>query len=253
MFQNEITILYNVQHPGIVKLFALFDEVEHLYIVTEKMATDMLEMILNKNPARLSERVSKFIIYQILIALNKLHDRKIAHCDLKPENILLTQNVEFPQVKLCDFGYAKIIGENSFRRSMVGTPAYSPPELKQKRLYNNSIDMWSMGVIIYVSLSGTFPFEEDRDIYEQILNSNFMFPPEIWDSVSRDAIGLITSFLQVKIDRRMSVDKALQHKWFSEDNQLYFDLAELENRVQQKWLTTTEQEKKWLNQNPIHL
>jgi serine/threonine protein kinase len=54
-----------------------------------------------------------------------LHSNNIAHCDLKPENILLTENVEFPQVKICDFGYAKIIGENSFRRSMVGTPAYS--------------------------------------------------------------------------------------------------------------------------------
>jgi serine/threonine protein kinase len=67
---------------------------------------------------------------------------------------------------------------------MVGTPAYSPPELKQKRLYNNSIDMWSMGVIVYVSLSGTFPFEEDRDIYEQIINSNFMFPADPWESIS---------------------------------------------------------------------
>lgn len=85
----------------------------------------MLEMILNKQPARLLERVAKFIIYQILIALSKLHERNIAHCDLKPENILLTENVPFPQVKICDFGYAKIIGENSFRRSMVGTPAYS--------------------------------------------------------------------------------------------------------------------------------
>ncbi len=54
-----------------------------------------------------------------------MHSNNIAHCDLKPENILLTENVEFPQVKICDFGYAKIIGENSFRRSMVGTPAYS--------------------------------------------------------------------------------------------------------------------------------
>ena len=89
------------------------------------MATDMLEMILNRQPARLTERIAKFTIYQILVALQKLHESKIAHCDLKPENILLTENIDFPQVKICDFGYAKIIGENSFRRSMVGTPAYS--------------------------------------------------------------------------------------------------------------------------------
>jgi serine/threonine protein kinase len=58
------------------------------------------------------------------------------------------------------------------------------PELKQKRVYNNSIDMWSMGVIIYVSLSGTFPFEEDKDIYEQIMDSNFMFPNEYWKNIT---------------------------------------------------------------------
>ena len=87
-----------------------------MYIVTERLATDMLEMILNGKPPRLSERVSKFIAYQvkvlnfqkviinyyfflkIMIALDLLHNRHIAHCDLKPENILLTENVEFPHV-----------------------------------------------------------------------------------------------------------------------------------------------------------
>ena len=140
----------------------------------------MLEMILSRDPSLLTERVSKFITYQvnkvsekvdlfwtvylkfllfkILIALNKLHSNNIAHCklafeikilnyknvlfllifvyykkgDLKPENILLTENVDFPQVKICDFGYAKIIGENSFRKSMVGTPAYSRKNKKSK-------------------------------------------------------------------------------------------------------------------------
>jgi len=206
----------------------------------------MLEMILSKSPARLSERHAKFIIYQILIALMKLHNRNIAHCDLKPENILLVSNSEFPHVKICDFGYAKIIGENSFRRSMVGTPAYSPPELKNpKRCYNNSIDMWSMGVIIYVSLSGTFPFEENRDINEQIMNSNFMFPDDPWELISKDAIDLINSFLQVKLDRRMSSSKALNHNWFNEDEQLYHDLLSLESRANLKWLTTDEQHTKW--------
>jgi serine/threonine protein kinase len=70
------------------------------------------------------------------------------------------------------------------------------PEIKQKRVYNNLIDMWSMGVIVYVSLSGTFPFEEDRDIYEQIMNSDLMYPPEPWNSISQDgySISYVTLF-----------------------------------------------------------
>lgn len=129
------------------------------------------------------------------------------HCDLKPENVLLSSNAEFPQVKLCDFGFARIIGEKSFRRSVVGTPAYlgntitlvldqplivffSAPEVLRNKGYNRSLDMWSVGVIVYVSLSGTFPFNEDEDINEQIQNAAFMYPPNPWKEISSDGKNL---------------------------------------------------------------
>lgn len=64
------------------------------------------------------------MFFQILIALKHLHGQNVVHCDLKPENVLLSESTDFPQVKLCDFGFARIIGEKSFRRSVVGTPAY---------------------------------------------------------------------------------------------------------------------------------
>ncbi len=88
------------------------------------------------------------------------------------------------QVKLCDFGFARIIGEKSFRRSVVGTPAYLAPEVLRNKGYNRSLDMWSVGVIVYVSLSGTFPFNEDEDIHDQIHNAAFMYPPNPWKTVS---------------------------------------------------------------------
>lgn len=144
---------------------------------------------------------------QILIALKHLHSKNIVHCDLKPENVLLSSNAEFPQVKLCDFGFARIIGEKSFRRSVVGTPAYlgntitlvldqplivffSAPEVLRNKGYNRSLDMWSVGVIVYVSLSGTFPFNEDEDINEQIQNAAFMYPPNPWKEISSDGKNL---------------------------------------------------------------
>lgn len=88
------------------------------------------------------------------------------------------------QVKLCDFGFARIIGEKSFRRSVVGTPAYLAPEVISSNGYNRSLDMWSVGVIMYVSLSGTFPFNEDEDIRQQITNASFMYPRQTWASIS---------------------------------------------------------------------
>ncbi len=90
------------------------------------------------------------------------------------------------QVKLCDFGFARIIGEKSFRRSVVGTPAYLAPEVLRSKGYNRSLDMWSVGVIIYVSLSGTFPFNEDEDINDQIQNAAFMYPSTPWKEISAE-------------------------------------------------------------------
>ncbi|MEQ2250250.1 Serine/threonine-protein kinase D1, partial [Ilyodon furcidens] len=124
----------------------------------------------------------------ILVALRNLHFKNIVHCDLKPENVLLASADSFPQVKLCDFGFARIIGEKSFRRSVVGTPAYLAPEVLRNKGYNRSLDMWSVGVIIYVSLSGTFPFNEDEDINDQIQNAAFMYPPHPWKKISQEGM-----------------------------------------------------------------
>ena len=92
-------------------------------------------------------------------------------------------------MKLCDFGFARIIGEKSFRRSVVGTPAYLAPEVLRSKGYNRSLDMWSVGVIVYVSLSGTFPFNEDEDINDQIQNAAFMYPPTPWKDISAEGKG----------------------------------------------------------------
>jgi serine/threonine protein kinase len=94
------------------------------------------------------------------------------------------QRLLSPQVKLCDFGFARIIGEKSFRRSVVGTPAYLAPEVISSHGYNRSLDMWAVGVVLYVSLSGTFPFNEDEDIRQQITNAAFMYPRLPWSNIS---------------------------------------------------------------------
>uniref|UniRef100_A0A672SYR0 protein kinase C n=1 Tax=Sinocyclocheilus grahami TaxID=75366 RepID=A0A672SYR0_SINGR len=160
-----------------------------------------------------SQLRNEVAILQILAALRHLHFKNIVHCDLKPENVLLASADPFPQVKLCDFGFARIIGEKSFRRSVVGTPAYLAPEVLLNQGYNRSLDMWSVGVIMYVSLSGTFPFNEDEDINDQIHNAAFMYPPNPWKQISPEAIDLINNLLQVKMRKRYSVDKSLSHTY----------------------------------------
>ncbi|XP_039597234.1 serine/threonine-protein kinase D1 isoform X2 [Polypterus senegalus] len=242
--RNEVAILQNLHHPGVVNLECMFETPERVFVVMEKLHGDMLEMILSSEKGRLPERITKFLITQILVALRHLHFKNIVHCDLKPENVLLASADPFPQVKLCDFGFARIIGEKSFRRSVVGTPAYLAPEVLRNKGYNRSLDMWSVGVIIYVSLSGTFPFNEDEDIHDQIQNAAFMYPPNPWKEISQEAIDLINNLLQVKMRKRYSVDKSLSHPWL-QDYQTWLDLRELECKMGERYITHESDDSRW--------
>ncbi|XP_072464174.1 serine/threonine-protein kinase D2 isoform X1 [Notamacropus eugenii] len=242
--RNEVAILQSLRHPGIVNLECMFETPEKVFVVMEKLHGDMLEMILSSEKGRLPERLTKFLITQILVALRHLHFKNIVHCDLKPENVLLASADPFPQVKLCDFGFARIIGEKSFRRSVVGTPAYLAPEVLLNQGYNRSLDMWSVGVIMYVSLSGTFPFNEDEDINDQIQNAAFMYPASPWSHISAGAIDLINNLLQVKMRKRYSVDKSLSHCWL-QDYQTWLDLRELEGKMGERHITHESDDARW--------
>ncbi|XP_077467360.1 serine/threonine-protein kinase D2 [Stigmatopora argus] len=242
--RNEVAILQSLRHLGIVNLECMFETPEKVFVVMEKLHGDMLEMILSSEKGRLPERLTKFLITQILAALRHLHFKNIVHCDLKPENVLLASADPFPQVKLCDFGFARIIGEKSFRRSVVGTPAYLAPEVLLNQGYNRSLDMWSVGVIMYVSLSGTFPFNEDEDINDQIHNAAFMYPSNPWKQISCDAIDLINNLLQVKMRKRYSVDKSLSHTYL-QDYQTWLDLRELETKLGERYITHESDDGRW--------
>ncbi|XP_076318715.1 serine/threonine-protein kinase D1-like isoform X2 [Tachypleus tridentatus] len=242
--KNEVIILQNINHPGVVTMEKMLETPGRIFVIMEKLKGDMLEMILSSEKRRLSERITKFLVYQILMALKHLHFKNIVHCDLKPENVLLSSGSDFPQVKLCDFGFARIIGEKSFRRSLVGTPAYLAPEVVRNKGYNRSLDMWSVGVIIYVSLSGTFPFNEEEDIHDQIQNATFMYPPNPWKEISLSAVDLIQNLLQVKTRKRYTVDKSLCHPWL-QDYQLWCDLHELEAQVGSRYLTHESDDARW--------
>ncbi|CAJ0592017.1 unnamed protein product [Cylicocyclus nassatus] len=244
LLRAEVHILQKVRHPGVVDFLQMLETPDRIFVVMEKLKGDMLEMILSSEKGRLSERITQFLVAQILIALRYLHNQNIVHCDLKPENILLTSNSDFPQVKLCDFGFARIIGEKSFRRSVVGTPAYLAPEVLCNKGFNRSLDMWSVGVIVYVSLSGTFPFNEDEDIVDQIQNAEFMYPPNLWKEIGNNAIEFINGLLQVKMSKRFTVSKALAHIWM-QGYDLWSDLRCLEKAVGERFLTHESDDARW--------
>ena len=100
----------------------------------------------------------------------------------------------------------------------------------KKRGFNRSLDMWSTGVIIYVALSGQFPFNEDVDIEDQIKNAQFMYPNRPWKSISKEAVNCIQNLLVVEHEARYTVDDALQDLWVS-DQQCKNDILRLEEEA----------------------
>ena len=124
--KNEVSILQNLHYPGVVNLERMFDTPERIFVVMEKLRGDMLEMILSSEQGRLSERITKFLVTQILVALKHLHSKNIVHCDLKPENVRLSSDSDFPQVGLHGWTCRWPTGSRS-RTPLSCTPTPDPP------------------------------------------------------------------------------------------------------------------------------
>lgn len=168
---------------------------------------------------RLTEPEARSVFLQLLGAIKYLHDRNITHRDLKPENIMMCDPQGW-KIKVTDFGLAKLVGENRFLSTLCGTPNYVAPEVlhpvAKERAYGKAVDMWSLGVILYIMLCGFPPFSEELappSMKEQILGAYFDFPSPAWDSVSSAGIDLVEWCLTKEPHRRITVDQALDHHW----------------------------------------
>ena len=143
------------------------------------------------------------------------------HRDIKPENILLTD--KDLHVKLADFGLAKIIGEESFTTTLCGTPSYVAPEIledSRHRRYTRAVDVWSLGVVLYICLCGFPPFSDELyskenpyTLTQQIKSGRFDYPSPYWDSVGDPALDLIDRMLTVDVEKRYTIDDCLEHPW----------------------------------------
>ena len=154
---------------------------------------------------------------QVLSCINYCHKANIVHRDLKPENILLEQNKEFDQIKIIDFGTSLVFDPNRNLDEKLGTPYYIAPEVLNKN-YNNKCDIWSAGVITYILLSGSPPFngQSDQDIMKKVREGTFSFDDRIWQTISENAKLFIRALLTYNPEDRPSAEAALQHAWITE-------------------------------------
>lgn len=212
---NEIQIVKELDHPNIVKMYEEYEDHKYLYIVTEIIEGGELfdELIRRK---KFTEKDCGCIIRQLLEALTYCHAKNIVHKDLKPENILLEKKKDIKTIKLIDFGTAQRFSKDKKMTNIIGTPYYVAPEVL-KGSYDEKCDVWSAGVIMFILLSGTPPFNgaEDSQITNAVAKGEFTFKPAKWKGVSDEAKDLINKMLVLDTEQRISTQDALDHDWFA--------------------------------------
>jgi serine/threonine-protein kinase Chk2 len=170
---------------------------------------------------KLSNETTIRIMSQILDGLKYLHERDIIHRDIKLENILVSDEEEM-DIRITDFGLSTIVGNDAFTDLICGTPSYVAPEIltahRSERGYKQEVDLWSVGVILYICLCGYPPFSVELappSLDEQIRSGRISFHSPYWDNVDPRAIDLIKRLLTVDPESRITVQETLEHPWIN--------------------------------------
>jgi serine/threonine protein kinase len=215
--QTEVEILSQIDHPNIVKLHEIYDEKTRFNMVMELMTGgELFDRIVEKE--HYSEKEAADTIRPVVDAIRYCHSMGIAHRDLKPENLLYATTDPNSIIKITDFGLAKVIN-NDLMTTACGTPGYVAPEILIGKGYDNAVDYWSIGVIIYVMLCGFPPFFEDSNekLFDAIKKGEYEFPSPQWDEISDYAKDLIKKLLVVDPYKRIDADGILKHPWIVGD------------------------------------
>eukprot|EP01039_Chlorochromonas_danica_P004616 gene4616-5059_t len=215
-FYVEIKVLQALNHPNIIKLEDTFESPDRIYMVMEWMkGGELFDYVVEKGT--LSEEEASIILRKITSAVAHMHSQNIIHRDLKPENLLLTGKGADAEIKLIDFGLAKVMFDE-VASSFLGTKGYLAPEMLQRHSYDKAIDMWALGVIAFVLLCGCLPFDDDssRITSESAARKKFALRFPKWAaSLSASAKDLLHNLLEIDPKRRFSADQALNHPWIS--------------------------------------
>ena len=216
LLSNQISIQKFCQHPNISKLITYFKEERFTYIITDYInGTTLYNYLQNKNFIFEEKKVCE-LIQEILFAIYYLHSYGIIHRDIKPQNIITTNNEEDTHLKLIDFGVAKIISRNEYMKEPYGTLSYIAPEILKENPYNEKVDEWSIGILTYLLLCETVPFDDDhseREIARQTMYEPVKFENPIWKNRSNESKEFILKLLEKKPEKRMNCKDALMHDW----------------------------------------
>nr|XP_060488157.1 serine/threonine-protein kinase 17A isoform X3 [Panthera onca] len=160
------------------------------------------------------------LMRQILEGVRFLHAHNVVHLDLKPQNILLTSESPLGDIKIVDFGLSRIMKNSEELREIMGTPEYVAPEILSYDPISMATDMWSIGVLTYVMLTGVSPFlgDDKQETFLNISQMNLSYSEEEFDVVSESAINFIKTLLVKKPEHRATAEECLKHPWLTESS-----------------------------------
>ncbi|XP_005987764.1 death-associated protein kinase 2 isoform X1 [Latimeria chalumnae] len=215
--EREVNILQQILHPNIITLHDVYENRTDVVLILELVSGGELFDFLAQKESLSEEEATQFI-KQILDGVSYLHFKQIAHFDLKPENImLLDKNVPLPHIKLIDFGLAHKIEDGVEFKNIFGTPEFVAPEIINYEPLGLAADMWSIGVITYILLSGASPFlgESKQETLTNITAMNYDFDEEFFSHTSELAKDFIRKLLVKDTRKRLTIQEALAHPWIT--------------------------------------
>ena len=217
LVRTEIDIMKLCHHPNVVHLLDHFENADYIFIVMEYIRGGRLTDYMKEKKFHFSEKRAAEIIYEIALGVKYLHKYGIIHRDLKPDNIMLTESNDKGHIKIMDFGLSKILGKKEKTSDGFGTLTFVSPEVLIRKPYNKEIDIWSIGVILYLILSGDLPFDDEEDDEEKIAKSivfnEVEFPSKKFGNKSKEVIELIKRCLTKEPKDRIKIDEIIKSDW----------------------------------------
>lgn len=209
--KEEIALMKSMDHPNIVKLYQVMETDKELYLVMELInGTSLFKYIQRKPEKRLKESECAMIFSKLISAIKYCHKNRIIHRDIKMENIMITDSLD---IKLIDFGFSVKLTSNQRLTSFCGTPSYVPPEVIAKKVgYGVSADIWSLGILLYAMLCGSYPFKgsTEDELYCKIQRGIY----NVSEDISSSAKRLIHLMLKLDPTKRINIEEISRDPFF---------------------------------------
>ncbi|XP_019904267.2 myosin light chain kinase 3 isoform X1 [Esox lucius] len=228
--KNEIQVMNQLNHANLIQLYAAFESRTDIILIMEYVdGGELFDRIIDENH-NLTELDTVLFIRQICEGLQYMHKMYILHLDLKPENILCVSRAT-NKIKIIDFGLARRYKPREKLRVNFGTPEFLAPEVINYEFVSFPTDMWSLGVITYMLLTGLSPFlgDDDNETLNNILACQWNFEVDEFTEISEEAKDFITCLLIKSKSWRMSASQSLKHSWLSDRN-LHYRLHQKKNK-----------------------